>query len=360
MTRQINALSGSYQLSAAGRSTENLHGTGTIRLIPRHRTLTDKIRGALLLKTRRFADYYWGLPDIRDSFQKLRGHEFHLIIANDVETLPLALRIAGNAKVLLDAHEYSPREYYDSLLWRFLSERYITSFLCTGHLNKVDAMMTVSEGIAQEYSNNFAVPKPFVVMNTPYYQELKPEPCGNPIRLIHHGTADPSRKLELMIKMMDYLDNRYALDFMLIDKNPGYVRRLKKLAAPNQRIHFIPPVPIEEIPKQLNRYDIGVYLLPPANLNSEKALPNKFFEFIQARLAVAIGPSSEMANYVRTFKCGTVSRDFSPFELALKLNALTVEKITQFKRGSHRAAPELCFERSETVFLNQVKTLLSS
>jgi glycosyltransferase involved in cell wall biosynthesis len=68
------------------------------------------------------------------------------------------------------------------------------------------------------------------------------------------------------------------------------------------------------------------------------ALPNKFFEYIQARLAIAIGPSPEMARIVQEFGCGVVAEDFSPASLAHALNQLSSADIDRMKAGSDRAA----------------------
>jgi hypothetical protein len=162
-----------------------------------------------------------------------------------------------------------------------------------------------------------------------------------------------------MIDMMKYLDDRFLLDIMLIEKNSEYLRLLKKKAAPNQRIKFIPPVAMSDISRTINTYDIGLFLLPPTNINYSYALPNKFFEFIQARLAVAIGPSPEMEMYVKQYNCGVVSCNFTPYQLAIELNRLTNDQIDQFKMNSHKAAQELCFETSEQIFLKNVQELLT-
>ena len=339
--------------------TDPPEGIDLINLIPRQRTTATKLRGAWLLKTHQFSRYYWNLPDVRDAVQKLGGKQFDLIIANDVETLPLALRIAAGSKVMLDAHEYSPQEFNDKWIWSFFSKEYTTSFLCQEHIPKVDSMMTVCEGIADEYSRQFNIPKPFVIVSSPYFQALEPQLCKDTIRLIHHGAAIPSRKLELMIDMMNYLDDRFLLDIMLIEKNPDYLNYLKKKAMPYQRIRFIPSVPMQDITRFINIYDIGLFLLPPTNINYSYALPNKFFEFIQGRLAIAIGPSPEMARYVRKYNLGVVSQDFSPKRLAYELNLLSIEQINQFKKNSHMAAQELCFEKSEQVLLEHIQELLS-
>lgn len=357
--RQIDVLRKYYTITVAGRTGSGIQGIEFIDLIPRKKRMLQKLVGALLLKTDRFDRYYWGLPDVKDALSKIQGRQFDLIIANDVETLPLALKISPGARILLDAHEYAPNEFEDRWVWSFFARKYIASFLCREHLPKIHAMMTVCDSIAGEYARNFNIPKPFVVLNTPYLQNLEPRPCTEQIRMIHHGKAIQSRKMGLMIEMMDYLDERFSLDFMVIGEDPRYLRALTKQASSNPRIRFRPPVPLQQIPGKLNEYDIGIFLLPPTNINYAHALPNKFFEFIQARLAVAIGPSPEMAKYIRNYNCGIVSRDFTAVQLARELNSLTAQDIDNFKMNAHKASYDLCFEASEKILLDNIESLLS-
>ena len=98
---------------------------------------------------------------------------------------------------------------------------------------------------------------------------------------------------------------------------------------------------MQEIIPVTNQYDIGLFLAPPTTFNLQYTLPNKLFEFIQARLVVAIGPSIEMSKGVKKFNCGVVSKDFDPRSMANELNRLTTEKIMEFKQRSHEAASEL-------------------
>ena len=176
--------------------------------------------------------------------------------------------------------------------------------------------------------------------------------------MVHHGTALAPRKLEVMIEVLDLLDARFELDFMLVAGDQNYIDRLGSLARRNPRIRMLPPVRMEDIVPFTNRYDIGIYILSPNSFNAEHALPNKFFEFVQARLAVAIGPSLEMRRLVERHDCGVVAADFTPAAMARALSALTAERLQGLKDNSHRAAQELCFERSEPVFLGAMEQAL--
>ena len=88
------------------------------------------------------------------------------------------------------------------------------------------------------------------------------------------------------------------------------------------------------------------------------ALPNKLFEYIQARLAIAIGPSPEMAKVVREYDCGLVSSDFKPETLADCLNAIDREKIMHYKNNSDIAARKTSYEIISGELLKLVQQLL--
>ena len=90
------------------------------------------------------------------------------------------------------------------------------------------------------------------------------------------------------------------------------------------------------------------------------ALPNKLFEFIQARLAVAIWPSPEMARITEAYDLGVVSDQFSVEAAAGKLNALTTEDIVRFKQNAHQAAGMFCAEKNQDKLIGIVAKLIGS
>jgi hypothetical protein len=161
-----------------------------------------------------------------------------------------------------------------------------------------------------------------------------------------------------MIQMFRHLEERFHLDFMLMPTNPRYLRMLRRKAAFCDRIRFIDPVPMPDIPLATNMHDIGLYLLPPANFNHANALPNKFFEFVQARLALAIGPSPEMADLARQHGFGIVADSFDPADLAGKLNALSAEDIFRLKTAAHHAAGTLSAEANKDILRTEVARVL--
>ena len=242
---------------------------------------------------------------------------------------------------MLDAREYYPKNFDDSLRWRILTKP-INEYLCDNYLHRCDQIITVSDGLAKKYTEEYRIRCPEVVMSLPYSYSLEPvKNESDKIRIIYHGNANPSRKTEVMVEMMDFVDKRFTLDLMLMKSNPKYWNKIKDMVKGRNNVRVIPPVAVQEIIPFINSYDIGIFLCPPTNFNLKYALPNKLFEFIQARLAIAIGPSIEMQKIVTEYDCGIVSKSFEPRSLAEEINQLTPEKLTYYKEQSHKAAQEL-------------------
>lgn len=358
--RQVAAIAQNYNTTLVCFGAEESTDYQTVIIKPTKFTLFRKAITSVFLLLRFHSIAHKILHNYYYLVKQLEGQRFDVIVANDIETLPLAFAFPGNPKVVFDAHEYAPRHFEDKRSWRIFFQAFNT-WLCKKYIPKTAAMMTVGKGLAREYEKNFKV-RPFVITNANNYHELEPSNVlTDRIRLVHHGIATPSRKLELMIQLVSLLDSRYTLDLMLLtpgfasQKTKQYLNILKVMAAQEPRVRIVPPVSSSEVVRTIHQYDMGVFLLPPVNFNYENTLPNKLFDFIQARLGIAIGPTPEMATIVNDYNIGVVSERFTPESLAIKLNQLTTEQVMQFKRNATRAAKELNAE----VNAEQINSLVS-
>lgn len=282
--------------------------------------------------------------------------QFDLLIVEDIRLLPLAFEIKGDAKILFDAREYYPRQN-EGNLWFELFEKRRRTQLCRDYMSRCDAVITVSEGLRREYMKEFGI-EATVFRSTPSYVDY-PTHTTNPesIRMVYHGAAHRNRRLENLIEILSLLDERFTLDLILVSE-PGYQQELRRKAASMERVGFPAPVPFEEIVPTIGKYDIGFFYCEPSTLNLENCLPNKFFEFLQARLMIAIGPSPDMAELVNEYGCGVVAEEFSVQSMAKALNSLSAAKIDEYKKGSDKAARELCFEKEREKMISVLNKLL--
>ena len=355
--RQIAALSSVCKVTALGFSDPSMEGVRFIELRREPSTIWRRTLTAYRLQVRQFETVYRAYRLVQKTADALKGHNYSLIVANDIDTLPVALAHRGNAQIIFDAHEYAPRQFENWFLWRLFRQKY-KQYLCHTRIPQVDAMTTVGPVIAEEYASVFGV-RPTVVLNAPrYLANLHSPRGGDTIRMVHHGGALRPRRLETMIDAMAYLDDRFRLDLMLIRGDPGYLGALKRRASSDPRILFLSPVEPTRIVDKLSGYDVGLYSLPPYSFNARYALPNKLFDFVQARLCVAIGPSPEMKRIVEQHGCGVVAKDFTAQGLADTLRGLDRRKVEACRRAADAAASDLCYERSEKTLLDIVRRLL--
>jgi len=360
VNRQIKATSqkGDVTVLAFGKSPINEIKSISIES---KKTILSKIKFALYLLFRGYDKFYWSQSIIKESIAKLNDRNFDIFIANDLDTLPLAIHLAkvSKSKVFFDAHEYAPLEFENRWLWKYIHQPF-REYICKKYLREVDIMTTVCDGIASKYQQEYQI-FPKVIINVPSYQYIPYNPVSNPhkIKLIHHGSASPDRQMERMIEMIPYLESRFEVHFMLVG-NPQYVRKLQVLAeniTPGRAI-FHESVSIETICSILSEYDIGFYLLPPVGFNYIHSMPNKLFDFIMSGLCVAIAPSIEMQKVVQNYKCGIVAPDFEPKSLAAVINGLSVEEINEKKLASLEAAKILNAEIEGKKIENIIEVLL--
>ena len=354
--RQIAVLRRHYTVVAAGLGPPGHPVDEFIDISTPPRRRLGRVLTLARLVARRYEDVYWKHPRNIAVFERLRNVSADVVLANDLNALPIALRLG--APVVFDAHEHSSTQEGRRASWRTLLS-HCARWQVRHYIPQVTAMTTVNQAIADAYERETGVTAT-IVTNAPPRHDLEPSPVGDPVRILHHGAALRDRGLEEMVRLADLLDERFTVDFVLVEVagSPGYRQRLISRANGNPRVRFPDPVPMPEIVTMANQYDIGLFLLPPVTFQRRYALPNKLFEFVQARLAVAIGPSPEMARIVNGYGCGIVTEDFEPETLAAALNALDSPAITEFKRASNVAAETLCAESNEAVILGAVEQAL--
>ena len=353
---QYCALKNEFDITLAGFS--NIEGNSNfVKLEKPDRTLMEKIIYYLIAPIGATSLPFWNNINKKNYELLDSQHSFDIIIANDLDILPIATKLKKDETFLIfDAHEYYPNSGQARGIRKIIKKRF-NEFLLKRYLKPVDKMVTVATGIKQLYYKNFGK-NPEVIMNLPNEVNLKRtiiDPKN--IKIVHHGAALPNRKLELMIETMKYLDDSFSLTFYLVvSKNwEKYYEFLKdKANGINAKVFFNDPVETKEIPKELNKFDIGFFLLPPRNLNYLYALPNKLFEFIQSRLAIVIGPSVEMKSIVDEYNLGIVGDSFEPQDIAKRIKSTSIDELSEFKRNSDLASKKLNSNISKNQWLTLV------
>lgn len=366
--RQVEYLSPHYDLVVIGYGPP-VEGYANVEWRPvavRSNALT-RVMGLLWLVLGRilprFYDFwYWQKPHHKAALRHAEESKCDAYHANDWNTLPVAAKAAKRhgAKLVLDAHEYAPLEFENSRGWRALYAPLVKNVL-TKYQAQLDGSMTVSPLIAERYGQEFNF-GPIVVLNAPKLVDVPLHDIdANNVSLVYHGGASPDRRLEKMIEALAKSDRRFTLHFILVEGASSYVLGLKDLAhrvAPD-RITFHEPVPPAGIVTRIAEYDVGFYMLEPSSYNNRVALPNKFFDFIAAGLAVCVGPSTGMAEMVTEHGFGGVAPTFDPSDVAYMLNQLTGEDLVNMRRAARETARQFNAEAEMAKMVQFYEDMLS-
>ena len=318
----------------------------------------------LLLLTRAHKRFYWESKRVKFVLDNIPKGSMNVILANDAAAVPVAVKLEPTAGIHADLHEYAPRQGEHSRTWRVLF-RPLMDWLCS-QLPALSSISTVAEGIAEEYAKQFGVEKPFVVPNAAAYTDAyKPTDTQSPLKLIHIGAAGRGRRTEDSIKAVVEANktraNHARMDIYLAPGEPSYIRELEALAVKvgGGMVRVLPPVDYAEIIPTMHQYDVGVFVCPPSTFNLDHALPNKFFEYMQARLGLLIGPSKEMAPIVRREHNGVVAKGFGVADIAEAILTLDPESVTRFKETSDSVARKYSVEKYLELWVSAVKEILA-
>jgi hypothetical protein len=294
-------------------------------------------------------------------YKKAKPLRCDIWLANDWITLPIAARLAAeNGGIYVyDTHEFALEEYQERFLWRF-AQKPIVAALEKAYIDGAKLVTAVSSGIAQRLTEIYQLPQAaLTVRNTPRYVEVAFRPTPAVVRVLYHGIVSPGRGLEAAIDSVP----SWSPDRELYIRGPGaqdYLASLRKRiedASLQSRIFIIPSVPMTELVVAASEFDIGFFALPGHSLHNEYALPNKFFEYAMAGLALCVSRLPEMASILSKYQLGSTFAMVTPELIASAINELSREEIDQYKRNSLVAAKELCWETESLNFVSALTAL---
>lgn len=302
---------------------------------------------------------YWLSPTKLAARRDLLRFAPDLVIANDWRALPIAVaaRRAGGARIIYDSHEFATEEFADSWRWRLLARQHVVR-IEDRFIRKADAVVTVSDGIADALAQRYGLVRPTVIANTPAWQATPFRPTGSPVTVLYHGAVVPRRGLETLIESVAL----WPADFRLVIRGPaqgGFDQYLRSLAG-GSRVAFEPAVPPDQVVLAAAQADIGIFLLSNSTTHARFAMPNKIFEYMQAGLMVISSDLPEIRRVVEAARCGLLLTDDGAPAIAACLAGLAPARIDTCKHAALARARDLNFEGEGGKLLVLVENLLAA
>lgn len=297
-------------------------------------------------------------PYVRHARKALKGKRFDAALVNDPEGARVAYEVVDPSRVHMDLHEFYPGLHDDSEIWVKYRRPYY-EWMLRHDVSKAATATTVSQQIADRYSSEYGI-SCGVVHNALPYQPFEALPVGETVRIVHSGGAQPNRRIEVMMEAVARSSANISLDLFLTGEGSDYAATLRGLAERlGDRVNLYPPKPYAELLSTLNGYDIGIHILPPTNTNNVLALPNKLFDYVQARLGVVVGPTEAMAERVRALNIGAVADGFDVDAVVEVLDRITPELAREWKAQAVASARQLSVDAQLPVWEAAVASLIA-
>ncbi len=296
-------------------------------------------------------------------FFLLLYHKSDLLFANDLDTLLpnfIVSKIKRN-KLIFDSHEYftGVPELQDRALvrniWKTI-ERFI--------LPRLYKMITVNDSIAGLFKNEYRI-ESRVVRNIPLkktYNILKTKtelglPADKHIVLLQGAGINIDRGAEEAIDASVYFNNAILL---IIGGGDVYKSLQKKVETQNLQkcVIMLPKQSSERLYEYTVHASIGLSIDKDSNINYHFSLPNKLFDYIQARVPVLVSNLPELRRIVVEYKIGDIIQSHDPKHIAEKINSMLedTDRMNSYKHQLELAADILCWENEEVKLLSFIRS----
>ncbi len=335
-------LSSGVSVALVGRIRKGSLPIGTTPLkIKRFRMVFN--RGALFYACFNFRLFFYLL------FRKM-----DLLLANDLDTLPANYIVSRIKRIPLvyDSHEYftGVPELQDRKIvkgiWKRIEKRIFPN---------LKYIYTVSQSIAdlykEEYNREVKVVRNLSLgwksVNKPSRSELGIA-AGKRILILQGSGINIERGAEEAVEAMLYVENAILLiigEGDVMDQLKNSVDQMDLRG----KVLFLNKMTYAKLLEYTSLGDVGLTLDKDTNLNYRYSLPNKLFDYIQARVPVLASKLVEVEKIIMDYNIGELIDSHEPKHIAEKLNFMldSEDKRREWKRNLEKAAEELCWENEE-------------
>ena len=265
-----------------------------------------------------------------------------------------------NSKLVYDSHEYFTLSVYKKTprkVWEKLE-----NFL----FPRLKNVITVSDSIKNVYEKKYKVPVtvvrnvPSKIVNNPSSEKIVLSP-GKKILIMQGMGLNENRGTEEAILTMQFLPDDFNLYFI----GSGTIwDKLKQMADElnlSDKITFIDVLPYHQMMEYTRQCFLGLIFEKIDITDHHRfALPNKFFDYINAGIPVLSSKATEIKLLIDKYHIGDYIDNFEPAQIAVKILAISknAETYNLWKHNTAKASEELNWESEEKIlinFMNQLK-----
>lgn len=284
-------------------------------------------------------------------------HAYTVIHCHDLDTLPIGAIITffkRRTKLIYDAHEHETERAYvkgcTKKIYKIL-ERLL--------VYRANSVITVSDSIADDYKRMYNIARPYLVLNCPPYQHIKPHNLfreifhieQDKIIYLYQGGLMSHRGIEMTLDAFKDI-NHAVVVFM---GNGALQNQIKEAASRHNNIFHMDAVKPDILMNYTSSADVGLMLTENTSLNHYYCLPNKLFEYAMAQLPVVISNLLDARRIIDHYKNGIILEEYTSSALRELINELDIPRIRQMKLHAASFSKEYNWENQEKQLLAAYK-----
>lgn len=226
-----------------------------------------------------------------------------------------------------------------------------------------------AQSMADALTAAYRCPPPVVIRNTFPLQARSranaPAAAGAPRFIWFSQTVGPGRGLESFLEAWARTTQPSQVH-LLGEVQPGFRQLLLARLPPARQgdLHFIPPVPPEQLPLKLSEFDLGLALESRTPPSRDVTITNKLFQYLNAGLAVVATDTAGQREVMQAVpECGLLITADEPGAYAARLDALLGDRARlHAAQFAARAAAErkFCWEHDAPQLLSAVARALAT
>jgi glycosyltransferase involved in cell wall biosynthesis len=230
------------------------------------------------------------------------------------------------------------------------------------------AMTTVSDGVAELYAHALGI-RPTVFSNA--HDRRLDQACKRSLRdvtgvapdkflIVAVGNAKPGTSMEALLEAISAADE--SIEIAFVGRGFEKERARLQLYPAAKRVHFIDPIPADQVVPFIASADCGVIVYHAYTDNYDLALPNRFFQCIAAGMPLIYPRLREMERLAENFSVGIGCDPRDAADVLRAILKIAHDPVLRetMRRHAAKAALSLSWEREEDRFVTFLETLLSA